>query len=833
MLNNTLFVLDSMNLEERTAFGNAIRSFFAIILRFVYKFFSGAIDLLYDLATFTYMDSEYINSISERIFNILIIFMLFKISFSVLNYLVNPDLSTDKDKGFQGIIKRVIISIILLISINPIFSLLKDVQNAIISDDIITSIFADSSDSKYIKIGNINLVGIRMNENCPDNKKVYTVSSGDRLSLLLFRSFLQPYNESDIKTESDGKEAWNAVFDETEKNDMSHYCGYDISNLSGDDGSNSLVLDSSSKSTEDNIKSAIPGPNSAEGFLIKYYYNLSIPEAHSDYAFNGTGTGDDYFFDFNYIFALICGFVALLISISFCFDVVIRSLNLIVLQILAPIPIISYVSPQGKSSEILGNWLKKVLSVWASLFIKIITLTLAITLITEVCENISENIKSSNASTMMQIFIILGILMFAKKLPSLLEELIPGLKLSGGFELNPLKRISKDALYGNAVLGAGATAGALGLAGVTNFAHRTGSFIKNKGWQGENGKFSLRKTAGGLGKIAESTAAGATRAGLNAFGRTSKDGKLFAGAWGGYQTSMFSKLQREDNLRKAGLENASLFEKAKFSVGSAFSDAARYTGVLNKGQREYLNAARQDEIIKDMEERKAQEKYERLEPLQTYSKHAQRIKERIENSKDVKDAQTELDDALASGDLEVIANARKKLDLKKAEVSRELFKNDAEIKDLTNRMSEIRKQNVELQAESYNFQKADGTFDSSSIYNTASFANTIELEIENKDIYDVERYKRGDATVVAAVNREYNNGVDLGNYIENHNENSIAKLQNSSRMNKDIQQPGFKPSSGPVQQKAFDNYAGGHPGNGNPQGGGIPNRNPRGGGRPH
>lgn len=498
MLNNIWFVLKA-DLEDRTGFGNFMRSFFGLIAKFTYKFFSGAIDLIYDLATFQFIDNQYISSISERIFNILVIFMLFKISLSILNYLVNPDLATDKDKGFQGIIKRVIISIILLISINPIFSLLRDVQDAIINDDIITSIFADSSNSKYLKTDDINLVGIKMNENCPENKYIYTVSSGDRLSLLLLRPFLQPYDESEIKSDSDGEKAWNAVFSESnDKYDMAHYCGYDISN----NESFSLVMDSSSKSTQDNIKKAIPGPNSAEGLLRDYYYNLGLNEADSGYFANGDGTTNYYFFDFNYIFAVICGFVALLISISFCFDVVIRSLNLVVLQILAPVPIVSYVSPQGKSSEMLGTWGKKLLSVWASLFIRIICLTLAITLITGACDNISENLKSSNASMMMQIFIVLGILMFAKKLPKLLEELIPGLKL-GGFQLNPFKRVKDEALGGKFIgdtvgrgigfisggvggtlagLKAGREIGATGKGAMLGFMSGASNGFRNKKW---------------------------------------------------------------------------------------------------------------------------------------------------------------------------------------------------------------------------------------------------------------------------------------------------------------------------------------------------------------
>ena len=161
-----------------------------------------------------------------------------------------------------------------------------------------------------------------------------------------------------------------------------------------------------------------------------------------------------------------------------------------------------------------------------------------------------------------------------ERIIQLLEELIPGLKL-GGMELNPFKRISKDALGGNMLLGAGAGLAAAGMSGLTNGIQRAGQTIGNvKRAEGARGK--LGAAVSGLGRTAGSTITGATRGGLNAFGRTSKDGKIFSGAWNGYQTSMFSKKLREDNLRKAGLEGANVLERAKFGIGSMTSDLARY-----------------------------------------------------------------------------------------------------------------------------------------------------------------------------------------------------------------------------------------------------------------
>ena len=446
-MDNFMFFLET---ESRSIVQNGIRNFFALICKFVYKFFSGAIDLMYNLARFDFGMNDYIKDVTDRIFGLLIIFMIFKLSFSIISYVVNVDTATDSNKGFQGLIKRIVVSLILLVSINPIFATLKDAQNAIFDDDIITSIILSSDDEKIKTIGDNKLAGVRMNPHCPVNKLVYTASTGDHVALLLFRPFLQPFSKNDI---NDNK-SWNYVFQSGDNDNSVRYCGYDISNLEG------VMIDSDDKSTSESIKEQIPGPNSAEGFMKRYYINISVDEVPTGDSGNGSGGGGEYFFDFNFFFALIAGFFALLIVISFCFDVVIRSLTLILLQIIAPIPIISYISPQGKSSDMLSIWGKKVATTWVSLFIRIIALTLAISIIDRTCALLN-NGDVTNVNLMMQLFLILGSLMFMKKLPQLIEELFPGLKL-GGMKLNPFKRVREDALGGDMIMNAaGRTVGGL------------------------------------------------------------------------------------------------------------------------------------------------------------------------------------------------------------------------------------------------------------------------------------------------------------------------------------------------------------------------------------
>lgn len=129
---------------------------------------------------------------------------------------------------------------------------------------------------------------------------------------------------------------------------------------------------------------------------------------------------------------LLIGFVAIM-----CIDVIIREFKLLLLEMIAPIPIICYADPKDK---VFGQWFKMYMNTYLDLFIKIIAINFAIALIGSML------IESSGLVTF---FIIIAILVFAKTIPSMISKIF-GLELGGSF---------KDIL-GMAKAGAGLAAGA-------------------------------------------------------------------------------------------------------------------------------------------------------------------------------------------------------------------------------------------------------------------------------------------------------------------------------------------------------------------------------------
>lgn len=146
---------------------------------------------------------------------------------------------------------------------------------------------------------------------------------------------------------------------------------------------------------------------------------------------------DDENFEYLYIISTICGVVALLMFVSYTIDIGVRVAKLAFLQIIAPIPIMLYVTkPNGGT---FSKWVNNLIKTYLTLFIRLATIYLAMFMINLLIDGFTSNNGSifgdtSNIPSLILLFsqmiLILGVLLFAKEAPKLFEELT-GAKLSG------------------------------------------------------------------------------------------------------------------------------------------------------------------------------------------------------------------------------------------------------------------------------------------------------------------------------------------------------------------------------------------------------------------
>ncbi len=378
---------------EQTFGMNIIRSFFATLDRAVYGFVSSLYEVITELANATIIGQGAIEDLYARIYTLLGIFMLFKITFSFINYIINPDSFMDKSKGVQNLVRNVLLVLILIIITPFLFYQLNRVQRAILNDEIIPRfIMGISSTESQGQIKN----QFQMSDEC-GSKFATAASDGDFIAL----SVLKPFYQLEAST------------------------------------------------------SDIPDGYCATGTVIPSSY-LKKDIFNKDRMFE-----DTYLVDYKFFLSTIVGIVVILILVSFSFDVAVRSIKMAFLQMIAPVPIMSYIDPASGKNGLLAKYGKQVGATWASLFLRLVALFFAVHIISII--DFATITKGTKHGILFPLFIILGALIAAKQIPKWIENLVPALKL-GGLQLNPFKKVANDALGGKAVLGAGAAAIGMGVA---------------------------------------------------------------------------------------------------------------------------------------------------------------------------------------------------------------------------------------------------------------------------------------------------------------------------------------------------------------------------------
>lgn len=382
------------------------------ILRFIsfwldklfYSFVPTIYDLLIDIANTTIFTEEIFDTFASKVYGLLGIFMLFKVSFSILTYIVDPDAFLDKSKGFSKLISNVIITLTLLIATPWIFSQAMEIQQIILRDNILGKIFSTTS----------------VNPNV-------TANAGNVMAYETFKAFYH-FNYDDY---SDCK-----VTGKTQEFNGSGDC--------------QAALGIEDDNQFDNLKNTLNGsfnyPN------IDEYMNYDLLYLKD--------SNDEYVMYYIPIISTLAGVALLLLLVVFCFDVALRSVKLGFLRMIAPVPIISRIDPK-KGKETFDKWVKTTIGTYLDLFIRLLAIYFAIFVITQVID-----LKFVDATTglpaevnvFVKVFIILGALLFAKQLPQLIQDLT-GIKMDGKFTLNPMNKLRQTPLVGAGVTTATALAG--------------------------------------------------------------------------------------------------------------------------------------------------------------------------------------------------------------------------------------------------------------------------------------------------------------------------------------------------------------------------------------
>ncbi len=195
-----------------------------------------------------------------------------------------------------------------------------------------------------------------------------------------------------------------------------------------------------------------------------------------------------YRYKYNFGISTIVGVLVLVLFLGITLSIAKRIFKLLILEVIAPIPIMSLIDPKGKDRAF-EHWSKSLLNTFLDIFFKLGILYLVIVLIQLIVKanesgGIFENFPQRDGvrGIYLIVFLILGLIFFAKEAPKFIKDAI-GIKDSGGGLFDDVKSVGKAAgLVGGAAIGvAGGMASGIVSAnaryqdGQINGAHAIGS----------------------------------------------------------------------------------------------------------------------------------------------------------------------------------------------------------------------------------------------------------------------------------------------------------------------------------------------------------------------
>ena len=342
---------------------DGIRGIFGFIDWALFSLLGWVYKIFFEVSTSELFSKEMITNFFTRIQLIIGVFMIFKLSVSILQYIVNPDKMSDpkSPSNISNVLVRIITAMVMLTLIVPL-----NVRNA-------TSEFETQINNNGILFGTLySLQSSLLKQNTlgklvlGKNSTVSAASTGAE----------QSKNLAGIADEFTSTIA-KAFVDKKDKCSNSGYDGFDVSELFMDHLNDECKGDSGT-------------------YAYTYYPLLGSVVAVA------------------FIFVLV----------GYSIDIAIRAIKLAIIRLVSPIPIISYIDPNQEKNGAFGNWLKALISTYLDLFIRLAIIYFVIFLVEDIRRN---GIYTSSTGfvdgVLVFIVIALGLFFFAKQAPQFIKDL--------------------------------------------------------------------------------------------------------------------------------------------------------------------------------------------------------------------------------------------------------------------------------------------------------------------------------------------------------------------------------------------------------------------------
>lgn len=449
-----------MGLQEHSWFFDLIRSIFGFFDRLVYGLIKWILYGIFDLSALS-TNSNVFNGIYSRIYVILGIFMAFKLSFSFFQYIISPDTMGEKgDKGVGKLFTRVFLMLFALMVLPSI----------LFGGNGGPGLLSRAQNAFLPVVPKLIFGAESIGGNNGVNGNASSVEvMADEISLATLRGFFYPSKEVDEVCAPDTSSKYKEI------------------------------------TSLDDFASKVKETCSKRGSLV------------------GIFAAKYYVYDYLPLVSTVVGILVGALLLGITLDIAKRIFKLIVLEIIAPIPIMSIIDPKGSKGNAFQSWTKSLINTFIDIFLKLGLVYLVIVLIHMICKanesgglfnNFPQFEDNPVRASYLVLLLILGLIFFAKEAPKFIKEAL-GIHDSGGGLFDDVKtmgRIAGRVTGAAAGVAVGAMSGVAG--GIAQGANTDGNFLKKLG-------------VGAASSIGGSIA-GAIRGGANG-SSGAKKGNTFAG----------------------------------------------------------------------------------------------------------------------------------------------------------------------------------------------------------------------------------------------------------------------------------------------------------------
>lgn len=385
------FDLDSSN-QVTHWWMDPIKWFLALFDRIVYGLMAILYDIFFNIADTTIFSSETIKNFYSRVQLIIGVVMIFKLSISVIQDVMDPDRLTNKDAGMGKIITRIVTMLAMFTAIIPLNIPYAEEgsYNAYLNENGLLFGTLYSLQSRIIKgnvIGKLVLGNNSASTSIKGNLSEDEASQGDKLATFILKTFVRLNLKKSAVDEGAFDSKGNLISD----------------NLMCDGG------------YDDELEIYVNSDSTPGDILDGVTEWCKPPENIHD--------EDRYSYVYTPIISTICGIIIDIVLIGYCVDIAIRALKLAVLRLLAPIPIISYVDPKSSKDGSFATWTKSLTSTYIDVFLRLAIIFFVLFLIQDIIKNgLDIPIGNGAVGAFSTIFIIIGLFYFAKMAPKFIKD---------------------------------------------------------------------------------------------------------------------------------------------------------------------------------------------------------------------------------------------------------------------------------------------------------------------------------------------------------------------------------------------------------------------------